>query len=110
MYDKYKSYKDTQAICTLRYVPNGRLRYNSGSISRIKPKLIMSAGHSELEQVLYNMSGKYKSVLTVFSFVPLQKTRICLSINICINAALSMWTIICYALLKIFRIFYITKI
>ena len=31
------------------------------------PKLVMPAGQSELEQVLYKLSAKYKSVLTMFN-------------------------------------------
>lgn len=74
-------------------------------------KLVVPVGQSELEQVLYNMSGKYKSVLTMFHlYLLLQKKTICLSINICINGTLSMGTIIYYALVNIFGIFSITKI
>lgn len=38
MYNEYRSYKDTWAVyLTIKYVPNGRMRYNYGSISGIKP-------------------------------------------------------------------------
>lgn len=72
-------------------VPNGRMRYNHGSISDIKPASYVH--HSELWQGPYNMPGMYKSVLIMATFVPLQENRICLSINICTNGGLSMSTV-----------------
>ena len=67
------------------------MRYNHGPIIGIKSTSYVH--HGGLQQGLYNMAGKYKSVLTMFSFVPLQKNRICLSINTCTNGGLSVSTV-----------------
>lgn len=92
MCNEYRSYKDPGGMyLTTRYVPNGRMRYNHGSISDIKPASYVH--HSELWQGPYNMPGMYKSVLIMATFVPLQENRICLSINICTNGGLSMSTV-----------------